>query len=188
MSYSYIDGTRKQFQYYKILGEKTFSQVSDEALFWQYNPESNSIGIIVKHLWGNMMSRFTDFLTSDGEKEWREREAEFDADIQTREELLEKWEAGWKAVFEALESVDENKLDQLVYIRNVGHTIVEAFNRQLAHYAYHIGQIVYLGRMVAGPDWTSLSIPRGGSAAYNAQKFAEEKRKGHFTDGFLGRG
>ncbi len=178
-------GVRKQFAYYKLLGDNTFAQLKEEDLFWQYNPESNSIAIIVKHLWGNMLSRWTDFLTSDGEKEWRDRDGEFEATIQTKEELIKKWNAGWECVFAALDSVDEENIDTTIYIRNMGHTIMEAVNRQLAHYAYHVGQIVFIGRMIRGAEWQSLSIPKGDSKAYNAEKFALEKRKAHFTDEFL---
>lgn len=182
MTTNYLESAKKQFHYYKLLGERTLDQLADEDLFWQYNPESNSIAIIVKHLWGNMLSRWTDFLTSDGEKEWRQREAEFDADIQTREELLEKWKAGWDCLFHALDELNEDNFETIIYIRNMGHTITEAINRQMAHYAYHIGQITYIGRMIKGPSWQSLSIPRGQSATYNANKFAQKKHREHFTD------
>lgn len=182
---NYLESVRKQFDYYKILGDKSFAQVADEGLFWQYNEASNSIAIIVKHLWGNMRSRWTDFLTSDGEKEWRNREEEFEADIKSRAELLEKWEEGWQCLYDALDSIRPENINQVIYIRNMGHTITEAINRQLTHYAYHIGQIVYIARMIQDQDWESLSIPKGGSAAYNARKFAQEKRKAHFTEEFL---
>ncbi len=180
-----MKSTRKQFEYYKLLGERTIAQLDDEALFWQYNEASNSIAIIVKHLWGNMLSRWTDFLTSDGEKEWRNRETEFEADIQSREELLEKWEEGWACLFTALDSVDENNIDTIVYIRNIGYSIPEAINRQLAHYAYHIGQIVYIGRMIQGAKWQSLSIPKGGSSDYNQEKFDQPKHRGHYVDEWI---
>lgn len=179
---NYLESTHKQFLYYKTLGDRTIAQLNDDELFWQYNPESNSIAIIVKHLWGNMLSRWTDFLTTDGEKEWRQREAEFDPDIKSREELLEKWEAGWQCLFTALDSINEEDFATTIYIRNMGHTIPEAINRQLAHYAYHVGQMVYLGRMMKGAAWESLSIPRGESKAYNQQKFAQPKHREHFTD------
>lgn len=182
---NYLESARKQFEYYRQLGDRTFDQLAEPDLFWQYNPESNSIAIIVKHLWGNMLSRWTDFLTADGEKEWRNREAEFEASITTAAELREKWAAGWQCVFTALDSIDESNFATTVYIRNMGHTIPEAINRQMAHYAYHVGQIVFIGRMVKGQSWLSLSIPKGQSAAYNAQKFAQPKRKEHFTDEFL---
>ncbi len=185
MKNNYLDSVQKQFEYYKMLGDKTIAQLEPKDLFWQYNEDSNSIAIIVKHLWGNMMSRWTDFLTSDGEKEWRNREAEFDADIKTKEELLEKWEAGWACLFEAIHSVNENNFESTIYIRNMGHTITEAINRQLAHYSYHVGQMVFLGKMIKGTEWKSLSIPRGESKAYNAAKFAQPKRQEHFTKEFL---
>ncbi|MBK9015424.1 MAG: DUF1572 family protein [Saprospiraceae bacterium] len=167
----YLQSTRKQFEYYKLLGEKTFAQLTDEQLFWQYNAESNSIATIVKHLWGNMLSRWTDFLTTDGEKEWRQREAEFDNDLQSREELMAKWNEGWDCLFQALDSVNESNFNTIIYIRNQGHSITEAINRQLAHYPYHIGQIVFIGKMVKDADWDSLSIPRGGTQQYNAAMF-----------------
>lgn len=178
----YIQSVKKQFEYYKMLGEKTFSQLTDEQLFWQYNPESNSIATIVKHLWGNMMSRWTDFLTTDGEKEWRNREAEFDNDIKDRAELMQKWNEGWNCLFAALASINEENSGSIVYIRNQGHSVIDAVNRQLAHYPYHIGQIVFVGKMLCKDQWTSLSIPRGGSKQYNDDKFAQPKHKEHFTD------
>jgi len=182
---NYLESITKQFQYYKMLGDNTIAQLNDQELFWQYNPESNSIAIIVNHLWGNMLSRWTDFLTSDGEKEWRKRDQEFEDIIKTRAQLLEKWEAGWECLFQAIDSINETNFESTIYIRNQGHTIVEAINRQLAHYAYHIGQIVYLGRMQKGTHWESLSIPKGGSKAYNTEKFSQEKKQQHFTDEFL---
>ncbi len=172
---SYLQSARKQFGYYKMLGDKTFAQLPDEKLFWQYNGNSNSIGTIVKHLWGNMRSRWTDFLTSDGEKEWRKRDAEFDNDIQSREELLQKWKEGWDCLFTAIDSLNDADLETIIYIRNQGHTVTEAINRQLAHYAYHVGQIVFLGKMLANNNWTSLSIPKGNSNQYNADKFSRPK-------------
>src|SRR5690606_7935628 len=143
MTEDYLDSVRKQFEYYKMLGEKTFSQVAEDKLFWQYNEDSNSIATIVKHLWGNMLSLWTYFLTSDGEKDFRDREAEFENDIKSREELLNKWNEGWDCLFIALNSLTTDDLGKIVYIRNQGHTVTEAINRQLAHYPYHIGQIVY---------------------------------------------
>lgn len=182
---SFLSSIHKQFEYYKMLGEKTFAQLSEEELLWQYNPESNSIAIIVNHLWGNMMSRWTDFLTSDGEKEWRRRDQEFEDIIHSRAELEAKWNEGWQCLFQALDTLDESKLETEIYIRNMGHTVTEALNRQLAHYAYHIGQIVYIGRMIKGKEWTSLTIPKGASKKYNKEKFSQPKRKEHFTKGFL---
>ncbi|MEL7001956.1 MAG: DUF1572 domain-containing protein [Bacteroidota bacterium] len=182
---NYLESIRKLFEYYKMLGEKTFEQLEDEDLFWSYNESSNSIAVIVKHISGNMLSRWTDFLTSDGEKEWRDRDSEFEQDITTREIMLEKWDEGWNCLFEALDTISPENFDTLVYIRNMGHTIVEACNRQLAHYASHIGQIVYLGRMIKGENWESLSIPKGKSKEYNKEKFSKEKRKEDFTTSLL---
>lgn len=188
MQKDYLISIYKQFQYYKILGERTFNQLEDDNLFWQFNDASNSIAIIVNHLWGNMKSRWTDFLNTDGEKEWRQRDLEFENVIQSKNELIEKWEDGWQCLFTALESINENNFDTVIYIRNQGHTIVEAINRQLAHYAYHVGQIVFIGRMIKGEGWESLSIPKGQSAAFNQEKFSKEKKKAHFTDEILKEG
>lgn len=181
----YLDSVKKQFTYYKMLGDKTFAQLSEEQLFWQYNEESNSIATIVKHLWGNMLSRWTDFLTSDGEKDWRDRDAEFENDIASKQELLDKWNAGWTCFLNTLNSLEDSDLEKTIYIRNQGHTVLEAINRQLAHYPYHIGQIVFLGKMLCDDKWTSLSVPKGTSKDFNAQKFAQPKHKAHFTDEFL---
>jgi hypothetical protein len=178
----FLESAKKEFQYYKLLGEKTFSQLSDEQLFNQINSESNSIAIIVKHLWGNMLSRWTEFLTTDGEKEWRKRDEEFENDISTRKELLEKWEEGWFCLFNALNSITDSDLSEVIYIRNQGHTILEAINRQLSHYPHHIGQIVFIGKMLRDKDWNSLSIPKGASKKYNQEKFSQSKSKQHFTD------
>jgi hypothetical protein len=185
MTTDYLESVKKQFAYYKMLGDKTFPQVQDEQLFWQYNDDSNSIATIVKHLWGNMLSRWTDFLTSDGEKGWRDRDAEFENDLNSRKQLLDKWEEGWTCLFKALDSLTTEDLNKIIYIRNQGHTVTEAINRQLAHYPYHIGQIVFLGKMLAGNAWISLSIPKGRSNTYNTEKFSKPKEKGHFTDEFL---
>lgn len=182
MTNDYLESVKKQFEYYKMLGDKTFSQLQDESLFWQYNEDSNSISTIVKHLWGNMLSRWTDFLTTDGEKVRRDRDAEFENDLSTRPELLKKWEEGWLCLFKALNDLTSEDLSKLVFIRNQGHTVTEAINRQLAHYAYHVGQIVYIGKMLSENNWNSLSIPKGNSVSFNAAKFARPKQKKHFTD------
>lgn len=185
MSADYLESAKKQFEYYKMLGDKTIAQLPDDKLFWQYNEESNSIAIIVKHLSGNMLSRWTDFLTSDGEKEWRHRDSEFENDIKSKEELLTRWDNGWKCLFSALNEIKEAEFSKTIYIRNQGHSITEAINRQLAHYPYHVGQMVFIGKMICNENWISLSIPRGNSNAYNTEKFSIEKHKGHFTDEFL---
>ena len=187
MDNDYLVSVMKQFEYYKLLGDKTFSQLSDESLFWQYNDDSNSIAIIVNHLWGNMLSRWTNFLTTDGEKEWRDRDAEFECLITSRQELLKKWEEGWNCLLNALNDLTPQDLNKEIFIRNQGHTITEAINRQLAHYPYHVGQIVFIGKMASNNNWSSLSIPKGNSKSYNAIKFSKPKEKAHFTDEYLGK-
>ena len=184
MSAQYLQSAIKQFEYYKLLGEKTFNQMPDEKLFWQMNEDSNSVATIVKHLSGNMLSRWTDFLTSDGEKEWRNRDAEFENDMDTRQKMMTVWLAGWEVFLQTLNDLTEADLDKMIYIRNQGHTVMEAINRQLAHYPYHIGQIVYIGKLSA-THWESLSIPRGNSQQFNDTKFALPKTKVHFTDEVL---
>jgi hypothetical protein len=183
----YLESVIKQFEYYKKLGDQTFEQLNNEQLFWQYNDESNSIAMIVKHLWGNMRSRWIDFLTTDGEKEWRNRDDEFVNDISSKEELLAKWNEGWQCLFDAIKPLSEIDLHQIIYIRNQGHTVTEAINRQLAHYPYHIGQIVSIGKMLCNENWKSLSIPKGQSKTYNEDKFSQSKKKAHFTDEYLKR-
>tara|TARA_R110002153_G_scaffold238976_1_gene393410 strand:+ start:355 stop:912 length:558 start_codon:yes stop_codon:yes gene_type:complete len=178
----YLKSVKLQFEYYKTLGEKTFDQLSDDELFWQFNEESNSIAIIVNHLWGNMKSRWTDFLISDGEKKWRDRDLEFELALKSRSELLNKWNDGWGILFDALNSVNKENFETEVFIRKQSHSISEALNRQMMHYAYHIGQIVYIGRMIRGQNWKSLSIAKGKSKDFNTNKLSQGKHGGHFTD------
>lgn len=176
MNNNYLISIKQQFAYYKLLGEKTFEQVPDDMLFWQFNDESNSMATIVKHLWGNMLSRWTDFLVSDGEKAFRKRDAEFENEVISRETLLNMWNEGWRCLFNALDALKPEDLDKVVYIRSEPHTVTEAINRQLAHYPYHVGQIVFLGKMLAKQGWTSLSIPKGGSKAFNDEKFSKPNK------------
>ena len=176
MTTDYLESVKKQFEQYKKLGEKTFSQLPDEKLFWQYNTESNSIATIVKHLSGNMLSRWTDFLTTDGEKEWRDRDSEFENDIQTRQQLMEKWNTGWQCLFNALNSLTPDDLQKQILIRNEAHSVMEAINRQLTHYPYHVGQIVFIGKMICNESWHSLSIPKGKSREFNVDKFADPNK------------
>lgn len=185
MAIQYLKSADRQFRMYKKLGEEAIQQITDEQLFIMPNEESNSVAIIVKHLWGNMLSRWTDFLTTDGEKPWRQRDAEFENDINTREALMQKWEEGWQCLFNALDSITDNDLERIIHIRNEGHTILEAINRQIAHYSYHVGQIVYIAKMYKNNGWSSLSIPRNQSKEYNDKKFSEEKGNRHFTDEWL---
>lgn len=182
MELEYLKSIKKQFEYYKSIGEKTFDQLETNDLFWQYNNESNSIAIIVNHLYGNMKSRWTDFLTTDGEKEWRNRDHEFESIIKSKQELLTKWDEGWNSLFNAINSINSENFHTKIYIRNQSHSIIEALNRQLAHYSYHIGQIVYIGRMIKDTEWKSLSIPKGESSTFNKNKFSKGKHDGHFSD------
>jgi hypothetical protein len=166
---SYLKDSMDVLRYYKRLGERAMEQAPDAALFATLDPESNSIAIIVKHLHGNMRSRWTDLLTSDGEKPDRHRDTEFEAPPKTRAELMRLWEAGWKGVFDALAPLSEADLSRTVYIRTEAHSVMQAINRQLAHYAYHTGQIVYLAKHFAGANWKALTVPRGKSAEFNAK-------------------
>ena len=182
---NYLDSVTKEFQYYKSLGDKTINQLGNDELLWKYNGESNSIAVIVKHMWGNMLSRWTDFLATDGEKPTRDRESEFVNDLKDRTDVLHKWNEGWMCVFNAVEALREDDLLKIIYIRNEGHTVTEAINRQVAHYAYHVGQIVFIGKMIKNEKWRSLSIPRGESEKFNNEKFSQEKHQAHFTDDAL---
>ena len=182
MSNSYLPSVIKQFEYYKSLGDKTFGQLTDENIHYQYNSESNSVAIIVKHMVGNMLSRWTNFLTEDGEKTWRERDQEFDNTYASKEDMLKAWEQGWECLFHSIKPLKEEQLEQIIYIRNQGHTVIEAINRQLAHYSYHIGQIIFLGKMIKNDNWKTLSIPKGSSTSYNQEKFSKEKGRRHFTE------
>lgn len=184
---SYLKSIKQQFEYYKILGEKAIEQLEEEQLFIALNEDSNSIATIIKHLSGNMLSRWTDFLTSDGEKAWRNRDAEFENDIKTKSELLAIWNKGWICLFDAINPLKEEDLSKIIYIRNEGHTVTEAINRQLAHYPYHIGQIVFLAKLLKKTEWNSLSIPKNKSANYNANKFSQEKTIRNFTEDELKR-
>lgn len=178
----YLNSVIKQFLYYKMLGEKAIHQLEEVQLFWQYNRESNSIAILVNHIAGNMLSRFTDFLTTDGEKPWRNRDEEFVDRFENKNDLMHYWEKGWDCLMHTLEGLSAEDLEMIVYIRNDGHTVVEAINRQLAHYSYHIGQIVFIAKMLRDDKWETLSIARDKSADYNSRKFSQSKTRRHFTD------
>lgn len=164
----YLSTVIKRLKYYKELGEKTFDQLDEKDLQVLPTSESNSIAIIVQHLTGNMLSRFTNFLTEDGEKEWRQRDDEFEVHNYSKQQIIDLWNKGWDCCFHALESLTENDLLTIIYIRKEPLTVMDAINRQLAHYPYHIGQMVYIGRMIKNRDWKSLSIPKGQSQQYNS--------------------
>jgi hypothetical protein len=167
MAFNYLESVKKYFGQQKTLGDKTIAQLSEENLLWQYNESSNSIAIIVQHLWGNMISRWTNFLTEDGEKSSRDRDNEFEHGITTKEELVQKWNAGWECVFAALNSLSEEDLSKTIFIRKEPHKVGDAINRQLAHYSNHVGQIIYIGKMCLNENWHSLSIPKGKSKDFN---------------------
>ena len=165
-----------EYRRYKSLGEGTMSQLADEQLLWQPTPESLSIAMIVWHVSGNLESRFTDFLTTDGEKPWRNRESEFEVRRVSRTELLAKWERGWKILLDTLASLSDADLVRTVSVRGVAATVGEALERSLAHTSYHAGQMTYLGKMMRRDDWKYLSIPPGGTTAYNANPTMEKGR------------
>jgi uncharacterized damage-inducible protein DinB len=179
---NYLESVTKQFLYYKKLADQSIEQLEAKQLFIQLNENSNSMAVIMKHMAGNMISRWTDFLTTDGEKPWRKRDDEFENNIADKEELLKLWTQGWKVFLDTLHSLKAEDLERIIYIRNEGHTVMEAINRQLAHYSYHIGQIVYTAKLLKQTEWNSLSIPKNKSIDYNADKFSKEKQRKHFTD------
>jgi len=169
---SYLKDSTGVFHYYKKLAERAMAQCPDDALFTTVDAESNSIGIIVKHMAGNMRSRWKDFLTTDGEKPDRDRDSEFEAPPKTRAELMAMWEGGWKYVFDALEPLSDADLTRTVTIRSKPHSVMQAINRQIAHYAHHTGQILFLAKHFAtksGKKWESLSVPRGESKQFTAE-------------------
>lgn len=165
----FLESAIKRFKEYKALGEKTFAQLDDAGMQARPNEASNSIAVIIRHLSGNMISRWTNFLTEDGEKPWRRREEEFDESPADKAKLIALWEEGWQVFLQSLEALTEADLEKNITIRSQPLNVIDAINRQLAHYSYHVGQIVYLGRWVRSTDWQSLSIPRGGSQAFNDQ-------------------
>jgi hypothetical protein len=164
---SYLEDSLELFRYYKTLAERAMQQVSDEQLFTTLDSEANSIALIAKHMVGNMRSRWTDFLTTDGEKPDRNRDSEFIQPPATREELMSRWEDGWMYVFRALEPLSDADLGRTVTIRGEAHSVMQAVNRQVAHYACHVGQIVFLAKHFAHDNWQSLTIPRNRSAEFD---------------------
>jgi len=164
----YLQTVIRRVKYYKDLADKTFEQLSDDKDFhYRPNEESNSIAVIIQHMSGNMLSRWTNFLSEDGEKEWRERDDEFTVHDYSKKQLLEIWEKGWNCFLDALDSLKEDDLLRTITIRQEKLSAIDAINRQLAHYPYHIGQIVYIGRMIRNEEWKNLSIPKGHSQQYN---------------------
>lgn len=171
---SYLEDSLTLFRYYKNLAERAMAQLTDDRLLAALDGESNSIATIVKHMSGNMLSRWQDFLTTDGEKPGRDRDAEFEDPPPTREALLAAWEAGWQCLFTALEPLSDADMQRPVTIRGEAHSVMQTINRQLAHYAYHCGQIVFLAKHLRNGEWKSLSIPRRKSAEFNRRVAAGE--------------
>lgn len=167
----------KRLRYYKDLAEKTFEQLDETDFHFSPGAESNSIAVIIQHMSGNMLSRWTNFLTEDGEKPWRQRDAEFEEQSYSKTKLLDLWEQGWNCFLNSLLALNETDLQKIIYIRNEPLTVTDAINRQLAHYPYHVGQIVYIGRMVKKDRWNSLSISKGGSQAYNQSTGVKDPAK-----------
>jgi uncharacterized protein DUF1572 len=167
----------RRLKYYKELGEKTFEQLGDKDFHWIPSSESNSIAVIIQHISGNMLSRWTNFLTEDGEKEWRQRDGEFEIHDHSKQRLIEIWDEGWKCFFNTLDSLKPEDLTKTVYIRKEPLSAIDAIIRQLAHYPYHIGQILYIGRMIKNESWKNLSIPKGTSNQYNKGEHIKDPAK-----------
>lgn len=174
---AFLSSAIKRFKEYKALGDKTFAQLDGNTMLWQPNKASNSIAVIIRHMHGNMLSRWTNFLTEDGEKSWRQRDAEFEKQDLSAEQLQQLWNEGWELLLATLESLDEDDLLRTVTIRSQPLQVVDAINRQLAHYSYHVGQIVYVGRWIKEDAWQSLSIPKGNSLAYTENLQQEMKKE-----------
>ena len=166
---NFLESALKELHAYKVLGEKTFAQLEESEMHFQPNEEVNSIAINIQHLHGNMLSRWTNFLIEDGEKIWRQRDAEFEKSYHTKQELITFWNDGWNVVFSSLEPLKKNDLKKTIYIRSRPLSVVEAINRQLTHYSYHVGQIVMLGKWIRGSQWQTLSIAKGESKTFNSR-------------------
>ena len=173
----YLQTTIKRLRYYKGLGEKTFEQLTDADLHFRPNDASNSIAVIIQHISGNMLSRWTNFLTEDGEKSWRHRDEEFEVHNYSKQQLLDLWEQGWSCFLNALTALTENDLLKTIYIREEPLLVIDAINRQLAHYPYHVGQILYIGKIIKDKGWQSLSIEKGKSEAYNKSEGIKDPAK-----------
>ena len=176
----YLDEIRRQLRGHKRMAEGALAQLKDDDFFVTLDPESNSVAILIKHVSGNMRSRFTDFLTTYGEKPDRHRDTEFEITSNTsREELMRWWEEGWTSVFAALDSLTPDDVMRTIYIRQEPHTVVQALNRALAHYAFHLGQVIFLAKHLRSTDWKTLTVPRGKSEEFNRMSLEERRKIGH---------
>ena len=164
-----LNSTIKRLNYYKELGDKTFAQLKEEDFHFTPSAESNSIALIIQHMAGNMLSRWTNFLTTDGEKEWRNRDTEFEEQHLTKQQLIDFWQKGWNCLFNSLNSLTEEDLLKTIYIRSEALLVIDAINRQMAHYPYHVGQIIFLAKVIKNEDWQNLSIAKGHSNQFNKQ-------------------
>lgn len=173
----YLETSIRRLKYYKDLGDKTFVQLNEWDFHYQPNDESNSIATIIQHLAGNMLSRWTNFLTEDGEKEWRKRDEEFEVHQYTKQQLTDLWEKGWTCFLDTLSALKKKDLKKTVTIRQEELTVIDAINRQLAHYPYHIGQIIFLAKIIKNKNWQNLSIPKGDSKAYNSSNEIKDPAK-----------
>ncbi|TDQ25700.1 DUF1572 family protein [Tenacibaculum caenipelagi] len=171
MIQEYLDNITTQFKSYKEVADKTIAQLDEKDLHWKYNEESNSIASIIIHMSENMLSRWTDFFTSDGEKDWRDRDTEFEPQDLTKKELITQWEKGWNCLFSALDSLNEENFKQPILIRNKQVKLIESITRQIAHFPYHIGQIAYVGKMILNDKWQTASIAKGKSKEFIQAQF-----------------
>jgi hypothetical protein len=173
----FLSSAIRRLKYYKDLGDKTFAQLNEWDFHYRPNDESNSIALIIQHLAGNMLSRWTNFLTEDGEKEWRNRDDEFEIHDYSKKQLIDLWEKGWHCLLSSLESLRKKDLKRKITIRQEKLTVIDAINRQLAHYPYHIGQLIYIAKIIKSAGWKNLSIPKGGYQTYNEAAEAKDPAK-----------
>jgi Protein of unknown function (DUF1572) len=173
----FLQSAIRRLKYYKDLGDKTFEQLNDSDFHYKPNEESNSIAIIIQHMAGNMLSRWTNFLTEDGEKEWRQRDDEFEIHDYSKQHFIELWEKGWSSFLNAIEPLTKKELKQTITIRQEPLTVIDAINRQMAHYPYHIGQIIFIAKIIKNQSWKNLSIPKGNSQQYNSNSDIKDPAK-----------
>jgi len=175
-SEEYLKVIKEDFKKYKLLGDKTFAQIEDKDIHFESDDEANSIAVIIQHLSGNMSSRFTEFLTTDGEKPARNRDLEFEDQNMTKDDLIKKWESGWNILFNSINNLNADDLTKTIHIRNEPHSVIQALNRQVTHCAYHVGQIVLIAKQIKKSDWNTLSIAKKKSEEYNEKMFSKETK------------
>ena len=173
----YLDTIKEDFKKYKKIAEDTLSQLNEDEIHYRSGEDSNSISILIQHVSGNLVSRFSDFLTADGEKEWRKRDTEFEEQNLSKEKLIEKWNSGWKILFDQLDKLSPEDLTKSILIRNEPHSVIKALNRQAVHYAYHVGQIVFIAKEIKKESWKTLSVAKGKSEEFNRKMFSSGRDK-----------